>query len=65
MVMSTFYTAYWDKKYATNSAGFDGAVGASYSFSHSTFYGKQGVQPACDSEYVFASGTFTKGGHKP
>lgn len=64
--MCTFYTANWDKKYATNSAGFDGAVGASYSFSYSTFYGKKGAQPSCDAEFVDASkGTYIKGGKNP
>ncbi|KAM0714476.1 hypothetical protein Q7P37_010263 [Cladosporium fusiforme] len=63
--MCTFYTAYWDKKYATNTAGFDNAIGASYSFSYSTFYGKQGVQPSCEADDVSPSGTYIKGGQKP
>lgn len=60
--MCTFYTAYWDAKYAKNTGGFDGAVGATYKFTYSTFYGKQGVQPSCGPEYVSSSGTYIKGG---
>lgn len=60
--MCTFYTAYWDAKYAKNTGGFDGAVGATYRFTYSTFYGKQGVQPSCGPEYVSSSGTYIKGG---
>jgi hypothetical protein len=63
--MCTFYTAYWDKKYATNFAGFDDAIGAKYNFTYSAFYGKQNAQPACGDEFVGSSGTYVKGGHKP
>jgi hypothetical protein len=60
--MCTFYTAYWDAKYATNTASFDGAIGAKYNYTYSAFYGKQGAQPAgCASEFVGASGTYVKG----
>ena len=60
--MCTFYTAYWDAKYAKNTGGFDGAVGATYKFTYSTFYGKKGVQPTCGSEYISSTGTYIKGG---
>jgi hypothetical protein len=60
--MCTFYTAYWDAKYAKNTGGFDGAVGTTYNFTYSTFYGKQGVQPTCGPEYISSSGTYIKGG---
>ncbi|KAM0709626.1 hypothetical protein Q7P35_003666 [Cladosporium inversicolor] len=60
--MCTFYTAYWDAKYAKNTGDFDGAVGATYKFTYSTFYGKKDVQPTCGSDYVSSSGTYIKGG---
>jgi hypothetical protein len=60
--MCTFYTAYWDAQYAKNTGGFDGAVGATYKFTYSTFYGKKGSQPSCGPEYVSSTGTYIKGG---
>lgn len=63
--MCTLYTANWDKKYATNFAGFDGAIGTTYNFTYSAFYGKRDAQPACGPEFVSATGTYIKGGQKP
>ena len=64
--MCTFYTAYWDAKYATNKASFDDAIGAKYNYTYSAFYGKQGAQPqGCASEFVASSGTYIKGGKNP
>jgi hypothetical protein len=63
--MCTFYTAYWDKKFAVNSASFDGKIKANYTYSFSSFYGKKGAQPSCNgtqSQFVSAQGTFVKGG---
>jgi hypothetical protein len=60
--MCTFYTAYWDKKFAVNSAAFDDKIKAKYTYSFSSFYGKKGAQPACNgTQYTSASGTFVKG----
>jgi hypothetical protein len=63
--MCTFYTAYWDAKYAVNTGGFDGAANTQYTFSYSTFYGKQGKQPICGAEFRGPSGTYIQGGHNP
>jgi hypothetical protein len=63
--MCTFYTAFWDKKFAVNTGGFDGAADTKYTFSYSAFYGKQGKQPTCGGEFVGASGTYIEGGRNP
>lgn len=63
--MCTFYTANWDKKFATNTASFDHTIGAKYNYTYSTFYGKKDVQPACVGDFVSPSGTYVKGGKKP
>jgi hypothetical protein len=63
--MCTFYTAYWDKQFAVNTGGFDGAADTRYTFSYSAFYGKQGKQPTCGGEFVGPSGTYIQGGHNP
>jgi hypothetical protein len=61
--MCTFYTAYWDKKFAVNSAAFDDKIKAKYTYSLSSFYGQKGAQPACNgTQYTSALGTFVKGG---
>jgi hypothetical protein len=60
--MCTFYTAYWDAKYAKNTGASDPAIGATYSYSFSTFYGKTGAQLSCPADYQSSSGTFVKGG---
>jgi hypothetical protein len=56
--MCTFYTAYWDAKYATNTGGYDDSIGAKYTYSHSSFYGKKGAQLSCGAEYQSPSGTY-------
>jgi hypothetical protein len=64
--MCTFYTAYWDAKYAKNTGSSDPSIGAKYTYTHSTFYGKKGVQPTCGPDFVSAAtGTYIKGGSKP
>ena len=65
--MCTFYTANWDaSKFAKNTGSSDPSIGAKYTYTHSTFYGKQGVQPVCGSEFVDGeTGLFIKGGAKP
>ena len=63
--MCTFYTANWDKQFATSTASGDAAIGAKYTFSHSSFYGKVGKQPSCGGEFVSTEGTYIKGGVKP
>ena len=45
--MCTMYTNYWNETFAVNKAAFDDAVGARYTYSSSTFYGKVGAQPDC------------------
>ena len=44
----TFYTYFWDQKYAVNKAAFDDKIGAKYTYTYSTFYGKIGAGPACN-----------------
>ena len=66
--MCTFYTAYWDAKYAKNTGASDPSIGAKYTYTHSTFYGKKGVELTCpkpDGDYVSTTGTYIKGGQKP
>jgi hypothetical protein len=65
--MCALYTAYWDAKFAKNTGSSDPSIGAKYTYSHSTFYGKQGVQPVCApaSDYISPTGTYIKGGSKP
>ena len=65
--MCTLYTANWDAKFASNTGASDPSIGATYSYSHSTFYGKEGVKLACDADtYVSkTTGTYIKGGSKP
>jgi len=66
--MCTFYTANWDAKYAKNTGSSDPSIGAKYTYTHSTFYGKEGVAPLTCPEPVgdFVSGsTYIKGGQKP
>jgi hypothetical protein len=63
--MCTFYTAYWDAKYASNTGSSDPSIGAKYTYSHSAFYGKQGAL-ACSADFSSPStGTYIKGGQKP
>ncbi|GAB7327857.1 hypothetical protein MBLNU13_g11647t1 [Cladosporium sp. NU13] len=45
--MCTMYTNYWNETFAVNREAFDDAVGAKYTYSFSTFYGKVGAQPDC------------------
>lgn len=62
----TLYTVYWDKVFAVNTASYDDATGAKYTYSSSSFYGKQGAQPACNgTSAVSSSGTYVKGGSAP
>lgn len=62
----TLYTVYWDKVFAVNTASYDDATGAKFTYSSSSFYGKQGAQPACNgSAAVSSSGTYIKGGPAP
>lgn len=63
--MCTFYTAYWDAKYAKNTGSSDPTIGAKYTYTHSTFYGKKDVQPVCGTDFVSPTGTYIKGGQKP
>lgn len=63
--MCTFYTAYWDKKFAVNTASYDDAVAAKYTYSYSSFNGKKDAQPSCGVEYTSPSGTYIKGGSAP
>lgn len=65
--MCTFYTANWDAtKFAKNTGSSDPSIGAKYTYTHSTFYGKEGVQPVCGAEFVDPqTGLFIKGGAKP
>lgn len=64
--MCTFYTANWDAKlFAKNTGSSDPSIGAKYTYTHSTFYGKEGVQPECDAEFVSKAGLYIKGGQKP
>jgi hypothetical protein len=63
--MCTFYTAYWDARFAVNTASFDDKIRAKYTYSFSSFYGKKGAQPNCggkQAQFVSAQGTFVKGG---
>jgi len=48
----TFYTYFWDKKYAVNKAAFDDKIHAKYTYSFSTFYGKIGAGPACNGTHA-------------
>ena len=64
--MCTFYTTNWDAKFAKNTGSSDPAIGAKYTYTHITFYGKKGdVQPKCGSDYVSSAGTYILGGSKP
>lgn len=63
--MCTFYTAYWDAKFATNTGSSDPSIGATYKYSYSTFYGKKNTQPVCGTDFVSPSGTYIKGGKNP
>ena len=70
--MCTMYTANWDAKYAKNTGSSDPSIGAKYTYTHSTFYGKKGVALSCpapasgaESEYISKTGTYIKGGVKP
>jgi hypothetical protein len=68
--MCTLYTAYWDAKYAKNTGASDPSIGATYTYSHSTFYGKKGVEAVCAAEplsdyFNKDTGTYIKGGQKP
>jgi hypothetical protein len=62
------YTANWDAKYAKNTGSSDPSIGAKYTYTHSTFYGKKGVALSCPapaSDYISPAGTYIKGGSKP
>ncbi|KAM0716755.1 hypothetical protein Q7P37_008200 [Cladosporium fusiforme] len=63
--MCTFYTAYWDQKFAVNTASYDDAIGAKYNYTYSSFYGKKNVRPACGAEFVSSYGTYVQGGRDP
>jgi hypothetical protein len=56
--MCTLYTSFWDKVYAKNTAQFDDAIGAKYTFSYSFFYSRPDRQPICkaDIDSLKASG---------
>ena len=45
--MCTMYTNYWNETFAVNRVAFDDAVGAKYTYSFSTFYGKVGAHLDC------------------
>lgn len=63
--MCTFYTAFWDRKFAVNTASYDDAVGVKYTYSYSSFYGKKDAQPVCGGDFVSSAGTYVKGGSAP
>lgn len=63
--MCTFYTAYWDRRFAVNTVAYDDGVGAKYTYGYSSFYGKEGRQPVCAGEFVSEGSTFVKGGREP
>lgn len=65
--MCTFYTANWDAKYAKNTGSSDPSIGAKYTYTHSTFYGKEGVKLSCPAppEDFVSGSTYIKGGQKP
>lgn len=63
--MCTFYTAYWDREFAVNTASYDDGVGAKYNYTYSSFYGKVGKQPGCGGEFVGSEGTYVLGGRDP
>jgi hypothetical protein len=45
--MCTMYTEYWNETFAVNRDAFDDAIEAKYTYSFSTFYGKDGAQLDC------------------
>lgn len=45
--MCTMYTNYWNETFAVNKVSYDNAIRATYTYSFSTFYGKEGAQPDC------------------
>jgi len=47
--MCTMYTSNWDKQYAVNTASYNDAIGAKYTYSYSFFYYNDDNQPVCSS----------------